>query len=78
MNLQPVEFDWKSNNKHDIGFVADSVKEVYPNLVSTNAQGEVEGMNYSKLVSALVKSIQEQQIQINALTTEVEKLKAIN
>jgi hypothetical protein len=78
MNLQPVEFDWKSNNKHDIGFVADSVKEVYPNLVSTNAQGEVEGMNYSKLVSALVKSIQEQQIQINTLTTEVEKLKAIN
>ncbi len=45
MQLQPVEFDWKSNKKHDIGFVADSVKEVYPNLVSTNAQGEVEGMN---------------------------------
>ncbi len=74
MQLQPVEFDWKSNKKHDIGFVADSVKEVYPNLVSTNAQGEVEGMNYSKLVSALVKSIQEQQFQINELQTKINKL----
>jgi len=74
MQLQPVEFDWKSNKKHDIGFVADSVKEVYPNLVSTNAQGEVEGMNYSKLVSALVKSIQEQQAQINELQTKINKL----
>ena len=74
MQLQPVEFDWKTNKKHDIGFVADSVKDIYPNLVSTNAQGEVEGMNYSKLVSALVKSIQEQQFQINELQTKINKL----
>jgi hypothetical protein len=66
MQLKPVEFDWKSNKKHDIGFVADSVKNVYPNLVSEK-DGQVEGMNYSKLVSALVKSIQEQQDQINDL-----------
>jgi hypothetical protein len=75
MNLQPVEFDWKTNKKHDIGFVADSVENVYPNLVSKNAQGEVEGMNYSKLVSALVKSIQEQQEQIIALADQIKSLK---
>jgi hypothetical protein len=75
MRLQPVEFDWKSNNKHDIGFVAESVNEVYPNLVSTNIKGEVEGMNYSKLVSALVKGMQEQQEQINKLSEEINKLK---
>ena len=32
-------------------------------------------MNYSKLVSALVKSIQEQQEQINKLSEEINKLK---
>ena len=74
MNLQPVEFDWKTNKKHDIGFVADSVESVYPNLVSKNAQGEIEGMNYSKLVSALVKSMQEQQQQIQSLQTKIDKL----
>jgi len=75
MQLQPVEFDWKTNKKHDIGFVADSVKDIYPNLVSTNEQGEVEGMNYSKLVSALVKSLQEQQEQLNLLSNEIKNLK---
>jgi len=71
MQLQPVEFDWKSNKKHDIGFVADSVKNVYPNLVSEK-DGQVEGMNYSKLVSALVKSIQEQQTQIDELKARLD------
>jgi len=71
MQLKPVEFDWKSNKKHDIGFVADSVKNVYPNLVSEK-DGQVEGMNYSKLVSALVKSIQEQQTQIDELKTRLD------
>ena len=75
MKLQPVEFDWKSNNKHDIGFIADSVEEVYPNLVSKNQLGEIEGMNYSKMVSALVKSIQEQQGQIEELKGEINKFK---
>jgi len=75
LRLEPVEFDWKSNKKHDIGFVADSVKYVYPNLVSTNQSGEIEGMNYSKLVSALVKSIQEQQEQIDKLFEEIKILK---
>jgi hypothetical protein len=75
MRLQPVEFDWKMNKKHDIGFIAESVRDVYPNLVSINREGEVEGMNYSKLVSALVKSIQEQQEQINKLSEEINKLK---
>jgi hypothetical protein len=75
MQLRPVEFDWKSNQKHDIGFVAESVNEIYPNLISTNESGEIEGMNYSKLVSALVKGMQEQQEQINSLYVEIDKLK---
>jgi hypothetical protein len=74
MQLQPVEFDWKSNQKHDMGFVADSVENIYPNLVSKNAQGEVEGMNYSKMISALVKSLQEQQIQIESLSSQLNNL----
>ena len=74
MQLQPVEFDWKSNQNHDMGFVADSVEKIYPNLVSKNSQGEVEGMNYSKMVSALVKSLQEQQIQIESLSSQLNNL----
>jgi hypothetical protein len=74
MQLQPVEFDWKTNKKHDMGFVADSVENIYPNLVSKNEYGEVEGMNYSKMVSVLVKTIQEQQTILKDLNLKFNNL----
>ena len=73
--MKPVEFDWKSNQKHDIGFIAEEVQEVYPELVNVNEQGEVEGLSYSKMISALVKGMQEQQEQIKNLTQEINNLK---
>jgi conjugal transfer/entry exclusion protein len=75
MQLNPIEFDWTANKKHSIGFVAEDVKNVYPELVSQTKDGVVEGMNYSKLVSALVKSIQEQQNQIDELNNKLNNLK---
>jgi hypothetical protein len=51
------------------------VQEVYPEVVNTNEQGEVEGLSYSKMVAALVKGMQEQQAQISALITEINNLK---
>jgi len=74
LQLQPVEFDWISNKKHDIGFIADSVEKVYPNLVAKNSDGEIEGMSYTKLVSVIVKGMQEQQEQINSLKDEINSL----
>jgi hypothetical protein len=73
--LRPVEFDWKSNQKHDIGFIAEDVQKVYPEVVNMNDQGEVEGLSYSKMVSLLVKGMQEQQQQIKSLTDEINILK---
>jgi hypothetical protein len=73
--LRPVEFDWKSNQRHDIGFIAEDVQKIYPEVVNTNDQGEVEGLSYSKMVSLLVKGMQEQQQQIKSLTDEINNLK---
>lgn len=73
--LRPVEFDWNTNNKHSVGFVADEVEEIYPELVARNDTGQVEGMDYSKMVAVLVASVQEQQSQIEKLTQELETLK---
>ena len=75
LQLEPVEFDWISDKKHDIGFIADYVEKVYPNLVAKNSDGEIEGMNYTKLVSVIVKGMQEQQEQINSLKDEINSLK---
>jgi hypothetical protein len=73
--LKPVTFDWKNTGKNDIGFIAEEVKEVLPNLIHYNERGEIEGMNYSKITSLLVASIQEQQKQIDKLKEEIEEIK---
>jgi hypothetical protein len=72
--LKPVEFDWKNSRKHDIGFIAEDVANVYPEVVNKNEAGEVEGLSYSKMVAALVKAIQEQQQQIAELSKKVNDL----
>ena len=34
LKIQGVEFDYKRNNKHSIGLIAQNVEEVYPEMVS--------------------------------------------
>jgi hypothetical protein len=72
--LNPVQYTWKRNAKQDIGFIAEEVQNIYPELINKNEEGEIEGMNYSHLVSALVKSLQEQQDQLNALNQKLNDL----
>jgi hypothetical protein len=72
--LNPVAFNWKADNTEDEGLLAQEVKEIVPNAVS---QGEDEyyQMDYSKLVTPLIKAVQEQQEQIEELKQEIEALK---
>jgi hypothetical protein len=69
--LKPVNFNWKNNKKEDVGFIAQEVKKVIPELVNgvegDLGKNEILGVNYSQMVSVLTKAIQEQQIQIEDL-----------
>jgi hypothetical protein len=74
--LEPVTFDWinKPNPKTNIGLIADEVEKIYPEFVSKTEDGEIEGIEYSKLTTVLIQSIKElkeivdkQQEQINTL-----------
>ena len=66
-NLRPVSFNWKSDNREDIGLVADEVKEVYPQLVKSDAEGNALGVNYSKLTAILIKAVQDLSTRIGNL-----------
>tara|TARA_R110002126_G_scaffold19306_1_gene72460 strand:+ start:142 stop:1023 length:882 start_codon:yes stop_codon:yes gene_type:complete len=72
--LNPVTYDWKTGGK-DIGFLADELNETYPELVAKDKFGDVSGINYSKMVSLLVKSVQEQQIQIENINNKIKNIK---
>ena len=62
--LNGVSYDWIETSEPDIGFIAEEVLDVLPELVQFNDDGEVQGMNYSKITALLVQGMKEQQLQI--------------
>lgn len=75
--LQGVTFQWKSSKKKSIGFVAQDVEKVLPDLV-TEAQNGYKSVEYPNLVSLLVEAIKEQQKEISDLRTRIERLEKRN
>ena len=73
--LRPVTFDWKEGGKSDVGFIAQEVKEVYPELVAEDATGHYS-VAYTGLVAPLVRAVQQQQEMIRALEARLAKLEA--
>jgi hypothetical protein len=74
--LNPVQFDWKKSQETDEGFIAHEVQEIVPYVVKGEKDGEeIQTMDYGKLTPLLVKAIQEQQAQIEALQSEINNLK---
>jgi hypothetical protein len=73
-SLNPVSYNWKSDNHADEGLIAQEVEELVPNAVNKDEDG-FYSMDYSKLVTHLVKGMQEQQEQIESLKSEIANLK---
>jgi len=69
MKLNPKEYDWKKDDRHDIGFIAQEVEEVIPEIVKDKKHfdKEIKTLDYEKLTAVLIKAVQEQQQQINEL-----------
>ena len=76
VKLRGVDFDWnrKDRDHHDVGFIAQEVKEVIPELVK-----EVKGLNdndsfltvdYAKVVPILVESIKTLKKEIEDMKNE--------
>jgi len=72
--LNPVSYSWKETGISDEGLIAQEVEKLVPNAVVQD-DDEYYQMDYSKLVTHLVKGMQEQQEQIELLKSEIENLK---
>ncbi len=67
LQLEGVTFDWKpefaaerQGREHDIGFIAEDVAKVFPEIISRDANDEVSGVDYSRLVAVAVQAIKQQ------------------
>ena len=65
--LRGVSFDWNASGSHDVGFIAEEVAQVLPEIVSTQ-DGKPVAMDYSRVVPLTVEAIK-------ALKSENETLK---
>jgi hypothetical protein len=73
IQLEPKTFNWKSNGEDDIGFIAQEVNEVLPELVVERNDGFLS-VNYDRIPTLLVCCIKQLQEQINALKLQVAQL----
>lgn len=78
--LNPVTYTWKADKRIGQGFIAHELQALVPDCVSgkkddIDDQGNpiYQGVDVSFLVATIVKAIQEQQEQIDALRSEVSK-----
>jgi hypothetical protein len=76
--LRPVEFDFieSEGGGHQIGFIAQEVQEIYPDLVGERTDGMLTLSDMNKNDARLIKAIQEQQTLIEALTARLTALEA--
>jgi hypothetical protein len=82
-SLRGVNFSWKTaefperhfTRERQIGFIAQEVEKVLPELVSLTPDG-FKSVDYSKLTAVLVEAMKAQQKEINELKEMVKSLQA--
>jgi hypothetical protein len=75
--LRPVEFDYikSEGGGHQIGFIAQEVEEVYPDLVGKRGDEMLTLAGMGKGEARLIKALQEAMARIEKLEAEVAALK---
>jgi len=76
--LRGVSFEWRQHEypemnfdaKRHVGFIAQEVEDVIPEVVDTNPAG-YKSVQYANLTALLVEAIKEQQMQIEELKARI-------
>lgn len=78
-SLHPVTFGWKNvklDQGQQIGFIAQEVQKVVPEIVSKNASTTMLSVDYAHITPLLVGSVQELNQKIDQQQQEIDALKA--
>lgn len=82
LKLRPVDYLLKNNQQAQVGFIAQEVQKLVPEVVDGKAgavqEGETLAIAYGQLVPVLTKAIQEQEATIQAQAQKIKALEANN
>ena len=75
MQLQSRMFEYKEDDQRtDVGFIAEEVNEVIPELVVIDGEGRPDAVHYDRITSVLLKAIQELKEELNTATARITEL----
>ena len=80
--LRGVTYAWNEHapaqvrGRHDIGFIADEVNEVVPDLVAKDEHGKPTGIDYAKVAPLAVEAIKELKAENDRIRADNAELKA--
>lgn len=75
-NLRPVTFDWKDQQQaktegKQIGFIAEEVYSLNPQLAWFNSEGQVEGVQYEKFSVPIITELKKLKKEVDMLKERV-------
>lgn len=77
LSLKGVQYDFKDKvtygNKHQIGFVAQELEKVYPEVVYTDKNSGVKTVSYQHLIAPMVEALKVMYLKINKLFEQTDK-----
>jgi len=74
-SIEGVTYRWKSSDLEDIGFIAEDVGKVMPEIVEWESDGvNAQSMDYTRITPVLVEAVKEQQTQIKKQKKLIEQL----
>lgn len=75
LKLKPMRFDYIKGEKNQLGFIAQDVQEVLPELVVTKSDGYL-GLKTDEIIPVLVNAMQEQNTMIDSLKSVIGNLQS--
>ena len=74
-NLRPVHYDMNDSKRHDIGFIAHEVQEIFPFLVTGEKDGtNFQSLNYNGFIALLVKEIKDLKSRLFIAEKQIEDI----
>jgi hypothetical protein len=66
MQLNGYSYQWKSDDSHQYGVIAQEVEKILPYAVSTGNDG-IKGVSYNQIIPVLIEAVKEQKTKIENL-----------
>ena len=78
LQLRPVSFNWKSDfinsSSTQIGFIAEEVNSLIPEVIGHDDKGTIMNLDYPKLTSVLVNAVKELNLKIESIASTTSQL----